>query len=152
MSEMKSNVRVIGQYLKDLSFEVPMSPEIFLGQQEKPEIELVIDIDAKKISDQLYEVSLKISADARTKEKVVFICEAVYAGIFLIEKIESDMLEQVLLIYCPNLLFPFIRRIIANSTIDGAFPPLMLEPIDFTELYNRRQKLSDSDLASSTKN
>ncbi|MBU6339278.1 MAG: protein-export chaperone SecB [Rickettsiales bacterium] len=152
MSEMKSNVKVVGQYLKDLSFEVPMSPEIFLAPQEKPEIGLVIDIDAKKISEQLYEVSLKIVADAKAKEKVIFICEAVYAGIFSIQNIEEEMLEQILLIYCPNLLFPFIRRIIANNTIDGAFPPLMLDPIDFTDLYNRRQKLSESDLASNTKN
>jgi len=135
-----SNIKILGQYVKDLSFEVPSSPEIFLNPQEKPDIAISINIDAKKLSDDLYEISLKISADASADKKRIFVCEVIYSGIFSIQNVEDDMMEQILLIYCPNLLFPFARRIIANNTIDGGFPPLMLDPIDFTDLYNRRQE------------
>lgn len=135
-----SNIKILGQYVKDLSFEVPSSPEIFLNPQEKPDIAISINIDAKKLSDDLYEISLKISADASADKKRIFVCEVIYSGIFSIQNVEDDMMEQILLIYCPNLLFPFARRIIANNTIDGGFPPLMLDPIDFTNLYKRRQE------------
>jgi preprotein translocase subunit SecB len=135
-----SNIKVLGQYVKDLSFEVPNSPAIFLNPQGKPDISLVINIDAQKISDELYEVSLKISADATEKNKRSFLCELSYAGIFSITNVEDDMIEQILLIYCPNLLFPFVRRIISSNTIDAGFPPLMLDQIDFADLYAKRQK------------
>ena len=147
-----SNIKVISQYIKDLSFENPHSPEIFLANQGKPDIELSIDIDAKKISDEIYEVILKISANATTKEKKIFLCEASYAGLFALQNIEAEMIEQILLIYCPNLLFPFIRRLIANLTSDSGFPPLMIDPIDFTDLYSKRRKLTDSEPISDTKN
>jgi preprotein translocase subunit SecB len=147
-----SNIKVISQYIKDLSFETPHSPEIFLANQGKPDIELSIDIDAKKISDEIYEVILKISANATTKEKKIFLCEVSYAGLFALQNIESEMIEQILLIYCPSLIFPFIRRLIANLTSDSGFPPLMIDPIDFTDLYSKRRKITDSEPISDTKN
>lgn len=147
-----SNIKVISQYIKDLSFETPHSPDIFLTNQGKPDIELSIDIDAKKISDEIYEVILKISANATTKDKKIFLCEVSYAGLFALQNIEAEMIEQILLIYCPNLLFPFIRRLIANLTSDSGFPPLMIDPIDFTDLYSKRRKLADSEPISDTKN
>ena len=147
-----SNIKVISQYIKDLSFETPSSPDIFLTNQGKPDIELAIDIDAKKISNEVYEVILKISANATTKEKKIFLCEASYAGLFALQNIEAEMIEQILLIYCPNLLFPFLRRLIANLTSDSGFPPLMIDPIDFTDLYSKRKKITDSEPISNTKN
>ena len=147
-----SNIKVISQYIKDLSFETPSSPDIFLTNQGKPDIELAIDIDAKKISNEVYEVILKISANATTKEKKIFLCEASYAGLFALQNIEAEMIEQILLIYCPNLLFPFLRRIISNLTIDGNFPPLMLDPIDFAALYQRRKMAADTEPVNETKN
>jgi len=147
-----SNIKVISQYIKDLSFETPHSPDIFLANQGKPDIELSIDIDAKKISDEIYEVILKISANATTKEKKIFLCEVSYAGLFSLQNIEAEMIEQILLIYCPSLIFPFIRRLIANLTSDSGFPPLMIDPIDFTDLYSKRRKLTDSEPISDTKN
>ncbi len=136
-----SNIRINSQYVKDLSFEVPNAPEIFLTPALKPDIALSIDIDATRLSVNAFEVILKVKADARGgDEKVIFICELSYAGVFTIdEKIQDQQeIEQLLLIYCPNILFPFARRIISSCTIDGGFPPLMLEPIDFTELYKKR--------------
>ncbi len=147
-----SNIKVISQYIKDLSFETPSSPDIFLANHGKPDIELSIDIDAKKVSNEIYEVILKITANAATKEKKIFLCEAAYAGLFALQNIEEQMIEQILLIYCPNLLFPFIRRLLANITSDGGFPPLMIDPIDFTDLYSKRKKLTDSEPISKTKN
>ncbi len=140
-----SNIKVISQYIKDLSFETPLGHETFTSSLGKPDISLSIDIDAKKISDDFYEISLKISAKASSQEKSLFICELTYAGLFALQQIEEKMLEQILLIYCPNLLFPFIRRIIANLTIDSSLPPLMIDPIDFADLYNKRQQVLNSD-------
>ncbi len=138
-----SNIQINSQYVKDLSFEVPNAPGIFLTQANKPNINLSIDIDATRLSVNAFEVILKIKADARGEDgKVIFICELSYAGVFTIdEKIQDQReIEQLLLIYCPNILFPFARKIIANCTIDGGFPPLMLEPIDFAALYKKRSQ------------
>jgi len=139
-----SDIRINSQYAKDLSFEVPNSPDIFLTPTTKPNIDLSIDIDAKRLSVNTFEVILKINATAKGGEndgdKVIFICELSYAGIFVLnEKIQDQKeIEEILLIYCPNLLFPFARKIIAGCTIDGGFPPLMLEPINFADLYQKR--------------
>jgi preprotein translocase subunit SecB len=134
-----SNIKILAQYIKNLSFNAPQTPEVFLQQQEKPDIKISIDIDAKKIAAENFEITLKISANASTKNSKLFNCELSYGGLFLLKNIEGEMLEQVLLIYCPNLLFPFLRRIITNATSDAGFAPLMLDPIDFAELYARRK-------------
>lgn len=145
-----SNIQINAQYIKDLSFEIPNSPSIFLEAIAKPDIALSIDIDAKKIADHSFEVILKTTAKATKGEKTVFICELSYAGIFTIDariKDEAEI-EAVLLIYCPNLLFPFARKIMSDCTIDGGFPPLMLEPIDFAGLYHKRKEVKNSTSAS----
>lgn len=133
-----SNIRISSQYLKNLSFKSPGAPDIFFKPSTKPNIELSIDLDAKKLSEESYEVIIKIKAEA-DKSKM-FICEAEYAGIFVMQNIEVNMIEQVLLVYCPNLLFPFIRKIICDATSAGGFPPLMIDPIDFSALYQKRKK------------
>ncbi len=147
-----SNIRVISQYIKDLSFEAPNAPSIFLNPAVKPDIELSINIDAAKIAEEVFEVSLKISADAKGEGKRIFLCEIVYGAVFAIKDIEENMLEQILLIYCPNLIFPYLRRIVTNLTTDGGFPPLMLDPIDFADLYSRRKMASESAPINDTKN
>ncbi len=146
-----SNIKVISQYIKDLSFETPNSPEIFLNNAGKPDIELSIDIDAKKVANNIYEIILKIKANAKAS-KPIFICEVAYAGLFSIENIENDMLEQVLLVYCPNIIFPFARKIIANVVADSGLPPLMIDPIDFSSLYLKRKKIAESEPVSDAKN
>ncbi len=147
-----SNVKVIAQYIKDLSFECPNAPQVFLNQQEKPNIALSIDINATKIGDELFEIILKISADASANNQRAFLCEISYGAVFSVKNVEGEMLEQILLIYCPNLIFPFLRRIIANLTTDGGFPALMLDPIDFADLFNRRKLASESTPINDTKN
>ncbi|MCE2687610.1 MAG: protein-export chaperone SecB [Rickettsiales bacterium] len=153
-----NSINIINQYIKDLSIELPHSPQIFLEQSGKPNINISIDIDAKKLINnekeedkKIFEVILKISAEAETttiqsgdnskqEAKKLFILEISYAGLFQINEENTEIIEQILLIYCPNLLFPFLRRIASNIVGDAGLPPLMLEPIDFNELYNRRSK------------
>lgn len=146
------NVKILGQYIKDLSFEVPNAPQIFSNLQGKPDINISIDIDAKKMSEGTFEITLKIKADSTAGSEKFFICELVYAGLFSFGKIEENLLEQILLIYCPNMLFPFARRIITNLTSDAGLAPLMLDPIDFAELYNRRKKLAETAPVSDRRN
>ncbi len=147
-----SDINVISQYIKDLSFEVPNAPQIFLKSGGKPDIELSIDIDAQKLGDELYEVSLKVNADAKVEGQRTFLCEIVYGATFSISEKDSETLEQILLIYCPNIIFPFLRRIVSNLTTDSNFPPLMLDPINFADLYHRRQLANQSQAVSDTKN
>jgi preprotein translocase subunit SecB len=147
-----SNIKIISQFIKTISFNAPEAPQVFLKPIERPDINVSIDINATKIGEENFEVTLKISADAKTKENKLFNCEVIYAGIFGLQKLEGEMLEQVLLIYCPNLLFPFLRRIIANATIDAGFSPLMLDPIDFADLYARRKAAANATPVNDTKN
>ena len=146
------NVKILGQYIKDLSFELPGAPQVFSTAPARPDINVSIDIDAKKMSEGNFEIALKIKAESKINDEPFFICELLYCGLFAFGKIEENLLEQILLIYCPNLLFPFVRRIITNLTSDAGLAPLMLDPIDFAELYNRRKKVAAAAPVSDLKN
>lgn len=127
-----------GQYIKDLSFEVPNSPGIYgKMMQQQPDVSVNVDVDAQKMSDTQFEVIIKIRADCKIKEEVAFIAELSYGGIFEIN-VPQEHLEPMLLIECPRMLFPFARHIIANTTRDGSFPPMMLNPVDFAGMYRAR--------------
>lgn len=129
------------QYTKDLSFEVPGAPEVFLNLREQPRVDIALDVNARRLEEgqETYEVSLQIRADAKgPNEQTIFIAELVYCGIFTIN-IQPDMVEPLLLVECPRLLFPFARAILADVTREGAFPPVMLQPIDFVALWQSRR-------------
>lgn len=125
-------IRVMSQYIKDLSFENPG-----VSVQEQPNIELGIDVGAaaKNAAEQVYEVTLKLQARAGTKEAALFLIEMDYAGLFQVKGFPPADLEPILLIECPRLLFPFARRIIADLSAEGGFPPLRIDPVDFGSLY-----------------
>ncbi len=147
------NVKIISQYIKTLSFEVPEAPSIFLNLKGKPDVEVSVDLDARKINDNnSYEITLKFITNAKIQNSVLFDLEIIYGGIFTLEGIKDDMLEQILLIYCPSLLFPYLRRIISNLTSDAGLTPLMINPIDFAELYNRKNKALKATPENNTKN
>lgn len=148
------NIKVISQYIKTLSFEVPGAPAIFLEKKGKPDVEVAIDLDARKINDDNgYEVTLKFTSTAKIdKEKDLFDLEIIYGGIFTLEDVKEDVLEQILLIYCPSLLFPYLRRIISNLTSDAGLTPLMINPIDFAKLYNSKKKTLKATPESDSKN
>ena len=127
-----------GQYTKDLSFEAPKTPEVFnLLQSEMPNIQVDIDVQGNAKDQNVFEVVLKVRAEAKVKEELAYICELSYAGIFTIN-VPTENIGPVLLIDCPLILFPFLRRIVADVTSDGGFAPLMLTPVDFASLYQQR--------------
>jgi preprotein translocase subunit SecB len=128
---------ILAQYVRDLSFENPGAPGS-LQLQSQPKIDIGVDVQARRLPEDRYEVELRIRASAADGEaKPVFVAELVYSGLFLIRNAPDDALQPLCLIECPRVLFPFARRIVADVTRDGGFPPLMLEPIDFVALYRQ---------------
>lgn len=128
------------QYTKDLSFENPRAPLTLDQSQQRPEIAVRVDVRAQPIQDSRYEVVIQLNIDAKVGEEAVFVLELSYGGVFQLLNIPQDSLQPLLLVECPRLLFPFARRIVADATRDGGFPPLMIDPIDFVALYRRRQE------------
>lgn len=131
-------VSVITQYVKDVSFESPNAPRTLQPSDERPNINVSVDVAAKKQADDVYEVELKIGANAQRGKEVMFIAEVEYAGLFQLIGIPEEELQPALLIFCPTLLFPYCRRVVSDLTRDGGFPALMLDPIDFAQLYQQR--------------
>lgn len=140
-------IRVISQYIKDLSFENP-GAEV----SEQPNIELGIDVGAavKNQDEGVYEVTLKLQARAGTKETALFLLEMDYAGLFQIQGFEENNVEPILLIECPRILFPFARRIIADISAEGGFPPLRIDPVDFAALYTAQRNRAAAAAAAET--
>lgn len=128
---------VLAQYVKDLSFENPSAPVVFQWQGQ-PAVDVQFNIGSKKVADEVWEVALKIEATARADQGVAFAVELVYAGLFALRNVPEEQVEPFLLTEAPRILFPFARRIVADATRDGNFPPLMLEPIDFAGLYQQQ--------------
>ncbi len=132
-------VAIRGQYIKDLSFENPKAPDIFAQLKEVPNIDLALNVNVRNSEDH-FEVELDIEAKAKIQEDDVFVVSLKYAGIFQLMDIADEQKDGILLIYCPSLIFPFARRIVADITRDGGFQPLMLDPIDFAALYEQKRK------------
>lgn len=132
----KPQVSINSQYIKDLSFENPDSPASFTKVNAAPKIDLTLDVQVKKVEEDNYEVVLKVNSKATHDGTTLFIVELSYAGLFSVKDCADEaQKEQLLLIYCPNLIFPFARRVIADLTRDGGYQPLMINPIDFASLY-----------------
>jgi preprotein translocase subunit SecB len=133
-------VGVIAQYIKDFSFENPNAPRALqAAQQNAPKIDVNVGVNARKLSDDVYEVELKIDITARLEEETAYVIDLLYSGLFGARNLPNDVLEQFLIITAPGLLFPFARRILADAIRDGGFPDLNLQPIDFGQLYLQRQ-------------
>jgi len=121
-------------YVKDLSFEAPNSPSIFMDKW-KPQLELEMSNQIEKLNEELYEVTLNITATVKVEEKTAFLVELHQAGIFSLMGFPDDKLSYMLNSYCPNILFPFARESISNAVTRGGFQPLWLAPINFDALY-----------------
>ncbi|MBL6928765.1 MAG: protein-export chaperone SecB [Rhodospirillales bacterium] len=129
---------VVAQYVKDLSFEVPGAPAIYAIMQEKqPEITVNIDVKANPLEGEMFEVVLNIQATCNIDGNPAFVGELSYGGVFTVTG-PGEILQPILLIECPRLLFPFARNIIADATRDGGFPPLMLAPVDFAAMFQNQ--------------
>ena len=131
------NLQVVGQYIKDLSFE---NPGATANITERPQIELAVDLNATRLAEKdMFEVELKIRVDAKNEGRSLFLLEVAYAGAFRLSNVPDVATQQmILLIQAPHMLFPFVRRIVSDVVRDGGMPPLMIEPIDFMALYQAR--------------
>ena len=130
------NMQIVAQFIKDLSFE---NPGAAANITQRPQIELGVDLNARKLDEEHFEVELKVRVDAKHDSKPLFLLEVAYAGIMRLQNIPDTATQQaILLIQAPHLLFPFVRRIVADVVRDGGMPPLMIEPIDFVALYQAR--------------
>lgn len=133
-------IRILAQYVRDLSFENPRAPDSLQPDSPRPQIELGVELNARGRPDALFELDLKLNLVAQRDEAVVFQLELVFGGLFQVTGVAEADLEQVLLIECPRYLFPFARRMVTDLTADGGFPPMMLEPIDFAAVYVARKR------------
>ena len=132
------NFNVITQYLKDFSFENPNAPKSLMQPQQQPQIAIQVNVNPNQLSNTDFEVALKVEGKAELTGSVLFAFDLNYAGVFRLTNIPQENLGPLLMIECPRLLFPFARELIASAISNGGFPPLMLQPIDFVGLYQRR--------------
>lgn len=131
-------VRVLAQFTRDLSFENPRAPDSLRMMNVQPNIDLGVELNARGRPDGYFEVDLKLTAKAMRESETAFQIELLYGGLFELSGFPEEQLELILLIECPRFLFPFARRIIADLTAEGGFPPFLLEPIDFAGVYAAR--------------
>ncbi len=139
------------QYVKDLSFEVPGAPQIYSQLRGQPQVNINLDVQARRVQEgqSAFEVAIVIRAEAHepapgngqtsATPATVFVAELTYAGVFTLSGLPDNAVEPVLLVECPRILFPFARNILADVTRDGGFPPVLLQPIDFVALWQARR-------------
>ena len=144
-------ISIQAQYVRDMSFENVAVQKGDGRLDAKPDIQVGVNLDAKKRTDNQFEVILKVNATAKSDDAVMFIVELEYAGIIRVENVPEQQLHPVLLIECPRILFPFARRIVADATRDGGYPPLLLDMVDFAGIYTaevkRRQEAAAAEKA-----
>ena len=146
--QAQPSININAQYIQDLSFENPRAPEsLTVGQ---PEVKVNVEVSARQNGDSRYECSLNITASAFHQDESLFVVELQYGGLFTLVNIPPDQVQPVCMIECPRMLFPFARRIIADATRDGGYPPLMIDPIDFVRLYRQRLAKENSPDSSTT--
>ncbi len=138
------NIRVMGQYIKDLSFENPNVGEAMEGPVDNPQLQVEVNVNARQVGPAIFESIIEFEANATSKAGALYKLAIDYGGMFKLENMPQQAIEPFLLINAPALLFPFVRRLIADLTREGGFPPLMLDPIDFASLYVKRKQDSGS--------
>ncbi|MCI5077528.1 protein-export chaperone SecB [Oricola sp.] len=129
---------VLTQYVKDLSFESPGAPLSLRPREKSPAININVNVQANPLAESDYDVTLTLTAKAEDEGNVVFNVELVYGGVFRLANFPQEHLLPLLFVECPRLLFPFARQIIADCTRNGGFPPLMIDPVDFAQMFQRR--------------
>ena len=131
-------LNVLAQYTKDLSFENPNAPSSLAPQQQQPAINIQINVGVAQLAPTDYEVTLKLEGKADSKGSTLFAFDLTFAGVFRVQNVPQESLHPLIMIECPRLLFPFAREIVASAVINGGFPPLLLDPIDFVALYQQK--------------
>lgn len=138
-SDSGPGIRVLAQFIRDLSFENPRAPDSLHSAQAQPAIDLGVEMSARGRMDGLFEVDVKLTASAVRENEPVFHLELIYGGLFAITGVPEADIEPVLLIECPRFLFPYARRVVSEMTSEGGFPPFLLEPLDFAAIYAQRK-------------
>ncbi len=142
-TQTSTPLAILAQYTKDLSVENPGAPDSLLPGQPSPAVSVNVDVNARKMDEDrgLYEVILRIKAEARTEQRPYFLVELSYAGVVLVsEQVPAEHHATVVMLEGPRQLFPFARAIIADATRDAGYPPLMVQPIDFLDLLRRKSE------------
>ena len=133
-------MQILGQYVRDLSFENVVMQKGLMAQDMQPDVQVTVSLDARKRTvENTYEVISKFKVVSKNKANgdTLFLLELDYGGIFLVDGVPDDQMHPFLLIECPRMVFPFIRRIISDMTRDGGFPPLNVDNVDFLQLYRQ---------------
>lgn len=135
------------QYVKDLSFENPLGAEAVSALPDNPNVQIDVSASARPLDEDSFEVSLFIRGEAKAGDRTVFIVELTYGGVVAVnrQEVPEENLHPLVMIEGPRHLFPFARAVVANTTRDGGFPPLMIGPIDFAALYLERHGGADDD-------
>lgn len=134
--------RMQKMYIKDLSFENPNAPQIFLPQGQEAKVDFNLQLGSKKVDNEHYEVTISITAkilDQKADDAVMFVIELEHAAVFLLKDIPAEHIQRVLAVDCPLMLFPFTRQIASQLSVDGGFMPFLMEPINFLSLYEKAQ-------------
>jgi len=137
-AQAQPSLKIVTQYVKDLSFENPQAPQVLLNRGAQPKINISVGVQANPVSGNDVEVELKLDTRAQDGDTVVFAIELVYAGIFRLANIPKENVQALTLIECPRLIFPFARQVVAEASRNGGFPPLLIDPIDFVALYRQQ--------------
>ena len=138
-------LNVLGQYIKDFSFENPNAPRSLAPSQTQPAINIQINVGVGQMAPTDFEVTLTIEGKAENSGSVLFAFDLTFAGVFRIQNVPQEHVQPIVMIECPRLLFPFAREIIANAVRNGGFAPLLLDPVDFVALYQQRMAQAQQD-------
>ena len=128
-------------YVKDFSFESPRAPGVF-QEQDQPEMKVEVNVKSKRLNNNFFEVSLNILLDAKTKDDSVFLVEIEQAAVFEIKNANQEQLDHILMVFCPQTLFPYARANIDHAMMMGSLPPIMLAPINFEAMRAQRQSVN----------
>jgi preprotein translocase subunit SecB len=131
-------VSFVGQYIRDLSFEAPEAHRFLGGPGNNPNLNVNFQVQAKKLEEGLFEVALSLEAEAKSDAGLLYKLEFIYAGALMVRNVPQEAYQPLLFVEAPTLLFPFARRLAADLTREGGFPPLMLNPVDFAGLYRHQ--------------
>jgi preprotein translocase subunit SecB len=141
-------IGIQSQYVKDLSFENPGAPGTLVASEAPPDIQVNVEVQARPLQNDNYEVALHITASGKNGQTTLFMLDLTYGAVCRVVGVPKESIQPVLLVECPRLLFPFARRVLSDATRDGGFPPLMLNPIDFLSLFRQQQQQAQAAAAS----
>ena len=131
-------------YAKDISLEVPHAPDIFL-EKETPKVEIALDNKSREVGKESIEVAIATTVTAKVGQKVVFLVEVVYAGVFQIKNLPEKDLGPIVGVTCPNIIFPYVRQVVSEAISMAGFPPIVLQPVNFEAIYKSRHASNSDD-------